>query len=143
MGCRSIPAQRGKHKNEEEKEKKRHWREKTDAPGQWPRLQFLRHLQRDVEAGHQVLIFPFQLPAAGGAPLLPWATWRSLENRNRKNRFAPQIEITRLGYAMSFLPESCSEMLYRQLSSPWERYAVAKRACCPWQWWIALWPLRR
>src|SRR6266851_4366801 len=63
-----IAAQRGKNKNQKEKEKQRHGSEIADPSRQRTGLQFLRHLQGDVESGHQVLIVPLQLPAGRRLP---------------------------------------------------------------------------
>src|SRR6266571_4600681 len=64
-----VPTQRGQDKNQKEKEEQRHRREIADPPRQRAGLQLLRHLQRDVEPGYQILVIPLQFPAVPRLPL--------------------------------------------------------------------------
>src|SRR5713226_920527 len=63
-----VTAQRGQDEYQKEKEKQRHGSEIADSSRQRTRLQLLRHLQRDVESGHQILVVPLQLPAVRRLP---------------------------------------------------------------------------
>src|SRR6266436_9325460 len=65
-----VAAQRGEDEHQEEKEEQRHGSEIADSSRKRPGLQLLRHLQRDVESGHQILEIPLQLPAVRRLPLL-------------------------------------------------------------------------
>ena len=62
-------AQRGKNEHQKEKEEERYRRKVRNPTSQGPGLQFLRHLQRNVESGNEVLVIPLQFPALRGLPL--------------------------------------------------------------------------
>src|SRR2546426_12241620 len=91
-----VAAQRGQDKYQKEKEEQRHRSEIADPARQRTRLQLLRHLQGDVEAGHQILIVPFQLPAIRRLPLLSRGERIVREIKTRKIRFYEQVKVARL-----------------------------------------------
>src|SRR6266851_4173579 len=91
-----VPAQRGKNENQKEKEEQRHGREIADSSRQRTGLQFLRHLQGDVESGHQVLIVPLQLPAGRRLPFFRRRKRIVRKIEAGKIRFHQQVEVVRL-----------------------------------------------
>src|SRR5437667_5586223 len=96
-----VAAQRGQYEHQEEKEEQRHGSEIADSPRQWAGLQLLRHLQRDVESGHQILVIPLQLPAVRRLPFFRRRKRIVRKIKTGKIRFHYQMEIVRLRY---FLP---------------------------------------
>src|SRR5947208_168172 len=91
-----VAAQRGQYEHQEEKEEQRHGSKIADAPRQRAGLQLLRHLQRDVESGHQILVIPFQLPAVGRLSFFRRRKRIVWEIETVKIRFHQQMEIVRL-----------------------------------------------
>ncbi len=59
-------------------------------------MQFLRHLQGDVESGHQVLIVPLQLPAGRRLPFFRRRKRIVRKIEAGKIRFHQQVEVVRL-----------------------------------------------
>src|SRR6267143_277478 len=88
-----VRAQRGQNKHQKEKEEQRYGSEIADASRQRTWLQLLRHLQGDVESGHQVLIIPLQLPAVRRLPFLRRRKRIVREIETGKIRFHLQVEI--------------------------------------------------
>src|SRR5262249_37515350 len=77
---------RRQDEDQKEKEKQGDWRKIRNPPGQRPLLQLLRHPQRNVEAGHQVLIIPLQFPSLSRLSLC-----------RRRQRILGKIEAAKIG----------------------------------------------
>ena|SRR5256885_4783447 len=91
-----VAAQGGQDEYQEEKEEQRHRREIADSSRQRTGLELLRHLQRDVESGHQVLIIPLQFPAVRGLPFFGRRKRIVREIETGKIRVHQQVEVARL-----------------------------------------------
>src|SRR6266852_2774214 len=91
-----VAAQRGQNEYEKEKEEQRDGAEIADPSRQRTRLQLLRHLQGDVESGHQILIIPLQLPAVRRPPFFGRRKRIVREIETGKIRFHQQVEVARL-----------------------------------------------
>src|SRR5260370_12487634 len=92
----SVGEQRGQDEYQKEKEEQRYGPEVADPSRQRARLQLLRHLQGDVESGHQILIIPLQLPAVRRLPFLGRRKRIVRKIETGKIRFHQQVKVARL-----------------------------------------------
>src|SRR6202171_6297147 len=95
-GVQIVAAQRGENEYQKEKEEQRDGAEIADPSRQRTGLQLLRHLQCDVEPGHQILIIPLQLPAVRRLPFFGRRKRIVREIKTGKIRFHQQVEVARL-----------------------------------------------